>query len=73
MTTAEKLRAEGELKGRAEGELKGRAEVLLDLLAMKFPQVPAAIRETVRGASMPQLDLWTQRILSATTLAEIFG
>ena len=69
MTTAEKLRAEG----RAEGELKGRAEVLLDLLAMKFPQVPAAIRETVRGASMPQLDLWTQRILSATTLAEIFG
>lgn len=65
MTTADLL--------RAEGEVKGRAEALLDLLSIKFTHVPADIDVKVRSASSTQLETWTRRVLTATTLDEIFS
>lgn len=63
MSTADVLRAEG----RAEHA----AGVLLRLLARKFGAVPDQARDRTSTASIDQLDLWTMRVLDATTLDEV--
>jgi hypothetical protein len=63
MSTADMLRAEG----RAEHA----AGVLLRLLARKFGAVPDHARDRISAASIDQLDLWTMRVLDATTLDEV--
>lgn len=68
-TTAEKLRDEGRLEGRLEGE---RA-VLLRLLAKRFGDLPDAVLARVDAATVDQLELWAERVLVATTLAEVLG
>ena len=73
MTTADLLRAEGEARGRAEGRAEGRAAALLELLDIKFDQVPADIKQKVRTATTGQLEIWTRRILTTATLDEIFA
>jgi predicted transposase YdaD len=80
MTTADMLRAEGEVKGRAEGRAAGRAEgraehaagVLVRLLTRKFATVPDEVRARIDTASLEQLDTWTERVLDAATLDEVF-
>jgi hypothetical protein len=67
VTTAEMLRAEG----RAEGEARGRAEALVQLLALKFGQLPQAALDTVRAASTDRLETWIARVLTADTLDEV--
>jgi hypothetical protein len=69
MTTADMLRAEG----RAEGEAKGRAETLTQLLTQKFGPLPESAVAKLHAASTEQLEGWTGRVLSATTLDEIFA
>jgi hypothetical protein len=64
MTIAEQLRAEG----RAEG---GQA-VLLRLLSLKFGEIPGALKERVTQASEQDLDRWTERILTAASLEDVF-
>lgn len=68
MTTAERLRAEGRVEGRVEGE----ARALLTLLAAKFGTLPAAVVDRVRSADTDELDAWMPRVLTATTLNDIF-
>lgn len=70
MTVAEQLRQEGRAEGRAEGEAKGRAEAVLKLLALRFGELPAAVEQRVRGASLEQLDRFTEQVLSAESLEE---
>lgn len=69
MTTADKLRAEGRTEGRAEG----RADSLLDLLSLKFGPLPDNFVARVRAADLEQLRAWTARVLTAGSLAEVFG
>jgi len=69
VTTAERLRAEG----RAEGETEGQAKLLIGLLSTKFGSLPAAVSERIHTADSAQLLVWSQRLLSAATLDEIFG
>lgn len=69
VTTAERLRAEGE----ARGEARGRAEALIELLTLKFRPLPTHIIETVHAGTPEQVRTWTARILTATTLDEIFA
>jgi predicted transposase/invertase (TIGR01784 family) len=69
MSTADTLRAEGEAKGIG----KGAARTLVRLLTHKFGPVPDAVRVRVDTASLEQLDLWSERVLDATTLDEVFG
>ncbi|UGT58087.1 DUF4351 domain-containing protein [Nocardia asteroides] len=59
MTTAGRLRAEGEVK------------VLLRLMTQKFGPVPARVVTAMRGASEDQLDIWTGRLLSAKSLDDL--
>jgi hypothetical protein len=67
VTTAEMLRAEGELRGVA----RGRAESLVQLLHLKFGPLPPAALDLVHAASVDQLETWTDRVLTADTLDEV--
>ncbi|MCP2320858.1 hypothetical protein APR12_006248 [Nocardia amikacinitolerans] len=73
MTTAERLRAEGRAEGRAQGEAAGRANALVDLLTSRFGPIPAAIADTIHTADPTQVRTWTVRVLTATTLDEVFA
>jgi hypothetical protein len=85
MSTAEKLRNEGIAKGKAEGlseglakgklegKLEGKAETLLRQLTRRFGAPPAPLLTRVHAASLADLDLWTDRILDAKTLADVFA
>jgi hypothetical protein len=60
-----------QLKG--EDQLEGTAKTLLHLLSKKFgPTLPAEISSTVHTADEDLLKLWTDRILDATTLEDVF-
>jgi predicted transposase YdaD len=69
-----KGRMEGEAKGRMEGEVEGRSAVLLRLLAKRFgpESVGSKTQERLRTADHEQFDLWTERILDAQTIDEVF-
>jgi hypothetical protein len=73
MTTAEKLRAEGEARGRAKGRAEGEARLLVRLLTLKFGPLPGTVRAHIDGASPEQLEIWADRVLSATTLDEVLS
>ncbi len=68
MTTAEMLRAEG----RNEGRNEGRAEALAQILTIRFGQLPGDIFAKLRAAPGGQLQTWTERAVTASTLEEVF-
>ncbi|WP_084494997.1 hypothetical protein [Nocardia shimofusensis] len=73
MTTAERLRAEGRAEGRTEARTEGHVEVLLGQLSTKFGPIPAHIRDRIRSADVAHLLTWSQRLLTASTLDEVFS
>jgi hypothetical protein len=68
MTTADMLRAEGEAKGRVEQA----ARMLVRLLTRRFGAVPEAVHARIDRASLEQLDIWSERVLDAATLDDVF-
>ena len=64
---------EGRQEGLQEGQEEGRRRLLLRLLALKFGALPAAIGARVEGADCDTLDRWGERILTASTLDEVFA
>jgi len=64
--------AEGKAEGLAEGEQKGRAEMLLRLLRRRFGTVPVAVVEQVQAAGIDHLDEWSENVLDAATLEDVF-
>jgi hypothetical protein len=81
MTYAERLiqqgRAEGEAKGRVEGEAKGRAEgraeILRKLMTLKFGPLSPEMEKRISSAAITDLDRWSERVLSAQRIEEIFN
>lgn len=75
VTVADELHERGRLQGLAEGERKGLAEgqrrTLLRLLRTRFGALPADVVARIRAADAAQLDLWTDRVLTAPTLAAV--
>jgi len=69
MTTADRLRQEGYLRGEA----RGRAELLLQQLAHRFAPLRPELEERIRAASIPELERWGEAVLSARTLDEVMG
>lgn len=55
-------------RGRAEG----RAEMLAEQLTFKFGTLPSAARSKVGAASAEQLAVWARRVLTASSLDEVF-
>jgi hypothetical protein len=64
LTTAERLRREGE----ARGEVKGKREALLLQLRQRFGRLPAAAVARVDKAGATELDVWFSRVLAASSL-----
>jgi len=73
MSTAERLRREGKAEGKAEGIAEGRAETILRMVTKRFGAVPEHLVARVRNGSPADLDRWTDRILDARSLAEVFA
>lgn len=76
MTTADRLRAEGEARGEtrgiALGETLGRAAILLEQLTVKFGHLPVDVTDRVRAAGTGELETWAVRVLTASSLNEVF-
>jgi hypothetical protein len=66
-------RAEGEAKGRAEGKAEGERLLLQRLLVLKFGALSDADQQLLAGASEKQLLTWSERVLTAASLSEVFG
>lgn len=64
---------QGHQEGHREGQARGKAESLLRLLQRRFGPLPADLSERVHAASTDELDRWTDRVLDARTLAELFA
>ena len=70
----ETWRQEAIQEGVKQGVQQGECAVLLRLLRQRFGDaVDAHLEQRIATASIDQIDLWAMRILSATTLAEVFA
>jgi Domain of unknown function (DUF4351) len=72
MSTADMLRAEGRAEGIAKGVDKGVAHVLVRQLTRRFGVVPDEMRRRIDAASLEQLEAWSDRVLDAESLDEVF-
>ena len=68
MTIAEKLRKEGKQEGKQEGE----CTILQCLLKNRFGDIPEQYRERLEQADSETLLKWSERILTAETIEEVF-
>ncbi|MBF0159009.1 MAG: hypothetical protein HQL58_05745 [Magnetococcales bacterium] len=59
--------------GKQDGERQGGANFLLRQLRRRFPTLPGWVERRVLDADMEALAAWTNRILDARSLQEIFG
>jgi len=64
-------------EGRAEGRLEGRAAgerlLLHRQLARRFGELPAYVLDRLEGATEAELESWADRILTASTLDDVFA
>jgi hypothetical protein len=74
VTSVERLALErGHMTGRLEGKLEGKLETLTRLLTRRFGPLPEWVTHRLSAGTGEQLDLWSESVLDATTLAEVFG
>jgi len=67
-------RAEGEARGEARGKVAGEAQLLLKQLRFKgFTVAPELVVRVESCQDLPQLDLWAERVLTASTLEDVFA
>jgi len=64
---------QGKAEGKAEGEARGKAELLIRLATCKFGPLAQDIEAQIRAAAGAELDRMGERLLSASTLAEVLG
>ena len=69
---AERFIEEGRKEGREEGIGEGETRVLLRQLALKFGPLPEPVRARVESTDADTLLLWSERVLSADHLDEVF-
>ncbi len=59
-------------EGREEGIQKGEIIILRRLLSRRFGAIPAWTEDRLNQAEEKDLEIWSDRILEANTLDEIF-
>jgi predicted transposase YdaD len=69
----EEGRQEGHQEGHQEGRREGEAEMLLRLLRIRFGTLPTDAVARVQAADPEALLHWSERVLSAATLDEVFA
>ena len=65
--------AKWRMQGREEGRREGEAALLLRQLERKFGALKSGIRQRIESAEADQLLEWGERLLTARSLAEVFG
>lgn len=60
-------------EGRQEGRQEGHAELFIRLLRRKFPQVAAARVALAEAADIATIDRWSDQLLTAATVDEVFA
>ena len=63
---------QGEIKGKLEGKIEGEAAVLTRLLNKRFGPLDDSTRARLNTATLEQLEHWTDRILDATSVDQVF-
>jgi predicted transposase/invertase (TIGR01784 family) len=66
-------REEGRLEGLEEGQKKGEATMLVRLLELRFGPLDETARTKLDEADAETLLRWGERVLTAPTLADVFG
>ena len=66
------IREEGRQEGREEGRQEGEARVVLRLLRLKFGTLDPEIETRVYSADADRLLGWSERILTAGSLQDVF-
>ncbi len=67
-------RQQGRQEGRQEGRQQGIREVLLRQLRQRFGhEVDARVEQRIAAAAAEKLETWSERVLSAVTLAELLA
>ena len=64
-------RRDGRRDGRREGEREAERRVLLKQLRLRFGELPAAVVARIEAAEVPELDVWTERIMMASRLEDV--
>ena len=77
MSVAQKLIDQGRAEGRAEGRTEGRTEglrvMLRRLLTLRFGGLSAELEAELEAADEARLMLWTERVVDADSLDEVFS
>jgi hypothetical protein len=73
VSTAERLRREVREQGRKEGLEEGRRDLLCKQLTLRFGKLSASARKRIERADSEALERWAERVLTATSLAEVFA
>ena len=69
---AQQYEQRGKQAGWQEGRQEGEALLLLRLLTRRFGPLPADCVARIQAASSGQLEQWSDQVLDARTLAEVF-
>ena len=64
---------EGQKDGKLEGLHDGKADTLQKQMRRKFGQTPDWVAEKVKSASQELLDAWSENVLFANSLDEVFA
>ncbi len=76
MTYKDRLIEKGRKQGRQEGERKGRTDgarrVLAKLLQLKFGALDETTETLLQAASLEELEVWSERVLTAESLDAVF-
>ncbi|WP_353571992.1 DUF4351 domain-containing protein [Candidatus Albibeggiatoa sp. nov. BB20] len=64
---------QGMQQGLEEGVQQGEQSILLRQLTRRFGTLPELLQERIKQADLEQLELWSDLILTASSLEEIFG
>ena len=63
----------GMRKGLEQGLLHGKTAVLKRLLVRRFGELPEREARRLEAASSEELDLWSDRVLDAERLEDVFA
>jgi hypothetical protein len=64
-------RREGESIGERKGERNAECRMLLKQLRLRFGELPAAVVALVEAADVPELDVWIERVVTASQLEDV--
>ncbi|CAG9177346.1 Rpn family recombination-promoting nuclease/putative transposase [Cupriavidus respiraculi] len=62
----------GRQEGRQEGRLEGEAMLLQRMLTRRFGALPQQLVWRIESSPLEQIDAWADRLLTASTLEEVF-